>query len=110
MNANNALTIQPFRKDGLLYRFSRWESDITNSEPNTLALKAVWELVAGQEFTVVFDAGEGASFYGGNTSVSFNLPYCTRLNLSNFNPSKPADNYHTYTLSGWRDSDGTPTA
>jgi hypothetical protein len=105
-NANNALTIQPVQKDGALYKFHRWDVDYSQDEQGIQTWNAVWVVASGQEFTAAFNAGEGAAFPDGSTSVSLGVTYGTRLNLASFTPVKAADNQYTYTLAGWKDQDG----
>ncbi len=105
-NANNALTIQPVQKDGVLYKFSRWEVDYSQDIQGIQTWNAVWVYDSGQQFTAAFNAGEGASFPGGSTSVSLRVTYGTRLNLASYAPVKAADNQYTYTLTGWKDQEG----
>ncbi len=105
-NANNALTIQPVQKDGVLYKFHHWNVDYSQDEQGIQTWNAVWVVASGQEFTAAFNAGEGASFPGGSASVSLTVTYGTRLSLASFTPVKAADNQYTYTLAGWKDQDG----
>ncbi|WP_054696777.1 InlB B-repeat-containing protein [Syntrophomonas palmitatica] len=105
-NANNALTIQPVQKDGALYKFHRWDVDYSQDEQGIQTWNAVWVVAPGQEFTAAFNAGEGAAFSDGSTSVSLGVTYGTRLDLASFTPVKAADNQYTYTLAGWKDQDG----
>ncbi|MCL6558586.1 MAG: InlB B-repeat-containing protein, partial [Firmicutes bacterium] len=105
-NANNALTIQPVQKDGVFYKFQRWNVDYSQDRQGIQTWNAVWVAASGQVFTATFNAGEGAAFPGGSTSVSLRVTYGTRLNLASYAPVKAADNQYTYTLTGWKDQDG----
>jgi uncharacterized repeat protein (TIGR02543 family) len=105
-NANNALTIQPVQKDGVLYKFHHWDVDYSQDKQGIQTWNAVWVAASGQEFTATFNAGEGAAFPGGSTSVSLRVTCGTRLNLASYAPVKAADNQYTYTLTGWKDQDG----
>ncbi|MCR4431844.1 MAG: InlB B-repeat-containing protein, partial [Tepidanaerobacteraceae bacterium] len=105
-NANNALTIQPVQKDGALYKFHHWDVDYSQDNQGIQTWNAVWVAASGQEFTAAFNAGEGAAFPGGSTSVSLRVTCGTRLNLASYAPVKAADNQYTYTLTGWKDQDG----
>ena len=105
-NANNALTIQPVQKDGVFYKFHHWNVDYSQDNQGIQTWNAVWVVASGQEFTAVFNAGEGAAFPDGSTSVSLTVTYGTSLNLASFTPVKAADNQYTYTLAGWKDQDG----
>lgn len=105
-NANNALTIQPVQKDGVLYKFHHWDVDYSQDKQGIQTWNAVWVAASGQEFTATFNAGEGAAFPGGSTSVSLRVTYGTCLNLASYAPVKAADNQYIYTLTGWKDQDG----
>lgn len=106
-NANNALTIQPVQKDGVLYKFHHWDVDYSQDKQHIQTWNAVWIPASGQEeLTATFNAGEGAAFQDGSTSWSLQVTYGTRLDLSSHAPVKAADNQYTYTLAGWKDQDG----
>lgn len=105
-NANNSLTIQPVQKDGVLYKFHHWDVDYSQDKQGIQTWNAVWVAASGQEFTTTFNAGEGAVFPGGSTSVSLRLTYGSTVNLSSYAPVKAADNQYTYTLTGWKDQNG----
>jgi hypothetical protein len=105
-NANNALTIQPVQKDGVLCKFHHWDVDYSQDDQGIQTWNAVWVTASDQEFTAAFNAGEGAAFPDGSTSVSLQVTYGTRLNLASFTPAKAADAQYTYTLTGWKDQDG----
>lgn len=107
-NANNINTIQPACKDGVRYKFSRWEADYSLDEDGNQieTWNAVWVVDLSKEYTVTFNAGEGAAFPDGETSVTLPCTYGTSLDLSSFAPVKEMDNHYIYTHSGWVDQDG----
>lgn len=105
-NANNVFTISPVYKDGVLYKFSRWEVDYSQDMDGIQTWNTVWVADSAHELTVTFNAGSGASFPDGKANITMQFPYGTRLNLSSFTPVKDMDNLYIYTHTGWIDQDG----
>jgi hypothetical protein len=105
-NTNNALTLQPVLKDGVVYKFHHWDVDYSQDRQHIQTWNAVWIAAPNQNFTATFNAGEGAAFPDGSTSHSLEVTYGTQLDLASFAPVKAADSQYTYTLTGWRDQNG----
>ncbi|MDD3880098.1 MAG: hypothetical protein PHP26_08935 [Syntrophomonas sp.] len=103
--ANNVLTIKPVLKDGVFYKFHHWDVDYSQDKQHIQTWNAVWVVSSVPEYSAAFNAGEGATFPDGSTSLSLRLTYGSSVNLSSYAPVKAADNQYTYTLTGWRDQD-----
>jgi len=105
-NANNALTMEPVFENGVLYRFHRWDVDYSQDKEQIQTWNAVWVVAPGQEFTATFNAGEGAAFPDGSTTISLQVTYGTTLSLGVFEPVKAPDERYSYVLAGWMDQNG----